>query len=222
VYKRFLAIILLIFCSSCMSGIAGIAAEATADEDDSRSGAFTSYGLGGGFWYMSEEGEPATNEEFRGSIGLDYKVGGTFADQFSFHFNFCVSFNDFDEIREGYEWLFRDNDWRLLKLTVGFPLIFLMPFAGSYTVTGPGFTYYFAPDRPSGYIDFGFGFSGFLRPSDREYLVGVGFMAGGGFDFTDKFGLGLRLLWTPAKLMSFWKETTNHVVSLMMMMNINL
>ncbi len=220
---RYFLILAAALCGSgCFSSIVGAAAEATADDDDTRSGAFQAVGLGGGFWYMSEDAVTDDADHSRGSVGLDYKVGGTFADQFSFHFTLSASFNDFQEIGDDYAWLFRKDDWLLLKMTLGLPLIFLMPFVGSYTVTGPGFTFYFSPDRPAGYVDFGVGFSGFLRPSDNEYLFGVGFMAGGGIDFTDKFGLGLRLLWTPPKLMSFWKETSNHVMSAMLMMNFHL
>ena len=208
--------------SGCFSSIVGAAAEATADKDSTRSGRLQSVGLGGGFWYMSEDSATDDTDHSRGSVGLDYKVGGTFADRFAFHFTMSVSFNDFKEIGDDYEWLFRKDDWLLLKMTLGLPLIFLMPFVGSYTVTGPGFTFYFSPDRPSGYLDFGFGFSGFLRPSDNEYLFGVGFMGGGGVEFTDKFGLGLRVMWTPPKLMSFWKETSNHVMSVMLLMNFHM
>lgn len=171
-------------------------------------------GIGGGAMFITgddidRDPIPTINLEMRkmfvigGIVGIEWLTN--------------ITMHDWETIGNVYKWYNKgDRDTVLLKYVLLFPGLILAPLFGSNVATGLGVVVHTAKQAPSFYFDGGGQFSLFLRPSDPDLKFDLGFggYVGAGFDFSNRFGIGVRTLWSPPAIHSLINRSRRNVLSL--------
>jgi hypothetical protein len=163
-------------------------------------------GIGAGRFSRFQSDSAGANLS-RFALGFESKVGANLGDYVSFFVLTAVSINEVEAGVNYTRWVAQDDEYKAARILLGI----LIPFAflgDSHGIIGPGVSVYFRAQNPAPYVEAGAGLSSVISVADRSYLFGSGFFGGVGVDITDQIGVGVRAVWTPARLDSDWTSST--------------
>lgn len=160
----------------------------------------SSLGIGPGLVFWSP---PPGEADWDTSVGVALQtrkvwlLGGIFG----FEFTNDVVFHDWAAMGAAYDWFFsatsEDGGLNALKWSLLWPGLFLIPFGGANYGSGVGIIVYTSPRVPAAFFDIGAQANLYLRLSDPDFRAdfAIGAYGGLGYDFAEKFGTSLRVMW---------------------------
>lgn len=175
-------------------------------QQSSRSGISGQVGIGVGRFYRFEP-QSSDADVSRFALGFESKVGANLGDYISVFMLSAISINEVEAGVSYARWVAQDDEYTAARI----PLGLFIPFAflgDSHSIVGPGIGVYFRAENPAPYVEAGVGLSSFISAADRRYQFGSGFFGGAGVEITDRVGVGVRAIWTPARLDSDWTSSS--------------
>jgi len=170
--------------------------EAAPEKEKAKRG--SSLGVGPGLVFWSP---PPTEQEYELSLGVALQTRKVFllGGIVGFEWTNDVVFHDWAAMGAAYSWLFTDqgDGAQALKVSLLWPGIFLIPFGGANYASGIGLVVYTSPSVPAVYFDAGAQLNLYLRLSDPDFRAdfAIGAYGGLGYDFLEKVGTSVRVLW---------------------------
>ena len=206
------------FLGSALSLVILFSSTAMAQESK-RSLFFSQTNIGAGWFYRTNfKDTQLTLSRF--SLAFENKMGANFAGHFSVFLFSSVVVHEFETVDKFANWVFKDDDFVLLKAMFLMWFIPLAAFLDSHLVVGPGVAYHLSQGPPSVYFEAGGGFSSMQSVADDSYLFGFALFSGAGVEITDSIGFGARLIWTPASFHSQWTPSDSELLSLYLTINL--
>ena len=172
----------------------------------SLAGSTQQIGVGVGRFYRLDS-ESSGPDVSRFAINLETKVSTELGSYVSFFVLGAISINAVENGVNYTRWVGQKDEYTAARILAGvaIPFAFL---GDSHSIIGPGITIYIRPVNPAPYVEAGVGLSSVISSADDSYLFGSGFIGGAGVEITDQIGVGVRAIWTPARLDSGWTSSS--------------